>query len=57
LDCTITTANDAAEMTRRHFLKDLEISTVSIGTQEMRTREGEKTATMVSTMEITLIKE
>jgi len=53
----ITTAVDAAEITRRRFLKDLQISKVSIGTVEMPPREGENRSRMVSTMEITLAKE
>jgi DNA-binding protein len=53
----ITTAVDAAEITRSRFLKDLKISKISIGTEEMPPREGENRARMVSTMEITLTKE
>ena len=53
----ITTAVDAAEITRRRFLKDLKISKIAIGTAEMPPREGENRARMVSTMEITLTKE
>jgi len=53
----ITTAVDVAEITRRRFLKDLKISKVSIGTEEMPAREGENRSRMVSTMEITLAKE
>jgi DNA-binding protein len=53
----ITTAVDVAEITRRRFLKDLKISGVAIGTEEMPPREGENRARMVSTMEITLTKE
>ena len=53
----ITTAVDAAEITRRRFMKDLKISKISIGTEEMPPREGENRARMVSTMEITLTKE
>jgi DNA-binding protein Alba len=53
----ITTAVDAAEITRRRFLKDLKISRISIGTEEMPPREGENRARMVSTVEITLTKE
>ncbi len=53
----ITTAVDAAEITRRRFLKDLKVSKISIGTEEMPAREGENRARMVSTMEITLTKE
>jgi len=53
----ITTAVDVAEITRSRFLKDLKISKISIGTEEMPPREGENRARMVSTMEITLTKE
>jgi len=53
----ITTAVDAAEITRNRFLKDLKVSKVAIGTEEMPPREGENRARMVSTMEITLTKE
>ena len=53
----ITTAVDAAEITRSRFLKDLKISRIGIGTEEMPAREGENRARMVSTMEITLTKE
>jgi DNA-binding protein len=53
----ITTAVDAAEIARRRFLKELQISKISIGTVEMPPREGENRARMVSTMEITLAKE
>jgi DNA-binding protein len=53
----ITTAVDVAEITRSRFLKDLKISKISIGTEEMPPREGENRARMVSTMEITLAKE
>jgi len=50
----ITTAVDAAEITRRRFLKDLKISKIAIGTEELPPREGENRSRMVSTMEITL---
>ena len=53
----ITTAVDAAEITRSRFLKDLKISKITIGTEEMPPREGENRARMVSTMEMTLTKE
>jgi len=53
----ITTAVDVAEITRRRFLKDLKISKIAIGTEEMPAREGENRARMVSTLEITLTKE
>jgi len=50
----ITTAVDVAEITKRRFLKELEIGEISIGTEEMPPREGESRPRMVSTMEITL---
>jgi DNA-binding protein len=53
----ITTAVDVAEITRNRFLKDLKVSKVAIGTEEMPPREGENRTRMVSTMEITLTKE
>ena len=53
----ITTAVDVAEITRNRFLKDLKVSKISIGTEEMPPREGENRARMVSTMEIMLTKE
>ena len=52
----ITTAVDAAEITRRRFLKDLTISKVTIGTEELPAREGENRSRRISTMEITLTK-
>jgi len=52
----ITTAVDTAEITRSRFIKDLKVSKISIGTEEMPAREGENRARMVSTMEITLTK-
>jgi DNA-binding protein Alba len=53
----ITTAVDVAEITRSRFLKDLKISKIAIGTEQMPPREGENSARMVSTMEITMSKE
>ena len=53
----ITTAVDVAEITRSRFLKDLKVSNIAIGTEQMPPREGENSARMVSTMEITLAKE
>jgi DNA-binding protein len=53
----ITTAVDVAEITRSRFLKDLKISKIAIGTEEMPAREGENRARMVSTIEIALTKE
>ena len=53
---SISTAVDAAEITRRRFLKDLTVAAIGIGTEEMPPREGENRARMVSTMEIKLAK-
>jgi len=53
----ISTAVDTAEITRRRFIKDLKVSKIAIGTEEMPAREGENRARMVSTIEITLTKE
>jgi len=53
----ITTAVDVAEITMRRFLKDLKISKIGIGTEEMPPREGENRARMVSIIEITLTRE
>jgi DNA-binding protein len=53
----IATAVDVAEITRSRFLKDLKVSTIAIGTEEMPAREGENRTRMVSTIEITLAKE
>jgi len=44
------------EAARRRFLKDLTVSAIDIGTEEMLPREGENRARMVSTMEIKLAK-
>ena len=52
----ITTAVDAAEITINRFIKDLTVSKIGIGTEELPAREGETRARMVSTMEITLTK-
>jgi DNA-binding protein len=53
----ITTAVDVAEITRSRFLKDLKVSNIAIGTEQMPAREGESSARMVSTMEITMSKD
>ncbi|MGQ9552438.1 MAG: DNA-binding protein Alba [Candidatus Bathycorpusculaceae bacterium] len=53
----ITTAVDAAEITRNRFLKDLKVSKIAIGTEAMPPREGENRARMVSTIEITLTRD
>ena len=52
----ITTAVDATEITRNRFLKNLKVSKIAIGTEEMPAREGETRARMVSTIEIVLTK-
>jgi DNA-binding protein len=52
----ITTAVDVAEITTNRFLKDLTVTAIGIGTEEMPPREGDNRARMVSTMEITLSK-
>nr|MDO8133299.1 DNA-binding protein Alba [Candidatus Njordarchaeum guaymaensis] len=53
----ITTAVDAVEITRHRFMKDLRIGKITTGTEEMPPREGESRSRMVSTIEITLIRE
>jgi DNA-binding protein len=53
----IATAVDVAEITRNRFLKELKVSRIAIGTEEMPAREGENRTRMVSTIEITLAKE
>jgi DNA-binding protein len=53
----ITTAVDTTEITRRRFMKDLKVSEIALGTEEMPAREGENRARMVSTIEITLTRE
>jgi DNA-binding protein len=53
----ITTAVDVAEITTNRFLKDLKVTAIGIGTEEMPPREGDNRARMVSTMEIKLSKQ
>ncbi|KPV63503.1 MAG: DNA/RNA-binding protein Alba [Candidatus Bathyarchaeota archaeon BA1] len=53
----ITTAVDTVEIARHRFMKDLSISKITIGTEEMPPREGEGRSKMVSTIEITLTRE
>jgi DNA-binding protein len=50
----ISTAIDVAEITRRRFMKELNVDEITIGTEEMPPREGENRARNISTMEITL---
>ena len=52
----IATAVDVAEITRNRFLKDLKVSRIAVGTEEMPAREGENRSRMVSIIEITLAK-
>ena len=49
----ISTAVDAAEITRRQFLKDVEIDKIEIGSEDIQVKEENRTRT-VSTIEITL---
>jgi DNA-binding protein len=51
---SITTAIDAAEITRRRFMKDLKLGTIKIGTEELQQEEGG--TRNVSTIEITLTR-
>ncbi len=53
----INTAVDAAEIARHRFLKNLVVSKISIGTEEMPPREGETKSRNTSTIEITLTAE
>ena len=52
---SITTAVDAAEITRHRFMKDLNIGTIKIGTEEIQQEEGG--TRNVSTIEITLTRD
>jgi len=51
----ITTAIDAAEITRRRFMQDLKVSKINLGTDEVQMQEGG--TRNVSTIEITLTTE
>jgi DNA-binding protein len=51
---SITTAVDAAEITRRRFMKELKTTKIRIGTEELQLKEGG--TKNVSTMEITLAR-
>lgn len=50
----ISRAVDAVELTRRAFVKDLEVKEIKLGTEEMTREEGRKSN--VSTIEITVAK-
>ena len=52
----ITTAVDVAEITSNRFIKDLKVTAIGIGTEELPAREGENRSRNVSTMEIKLAK-
>ena len=51
----ITTAVDAVEITRRRFMKELDVAKITIGTEELPQEEGG--TRNVSTIEITLTRE
>ena len=50
----ITTAVDVAEIVNRRFMKDVSVSDVTIGTEEMEQQEGG--TRNVSTIEIKLVR-
>ncbi len=52
----ITTAVDVAEITSNRFIKDLAVTSVGIGTEEMPAREGDNRSRNVSIIEIKLAK-
>ena len=52
----ITTAVDVAEITSNRFIKDLKVTAVGIGTEEMPAREGDNRSRNVSIIEIKLAK-
>jgi DNA-binding protein len=52
----ITTAVDVAEITINRFIKDLRVTAIGIGTEEMPAREGESRSRNVSIIEIKLAK-
>ena len=51
----ITTAVDVAEITRRRFMKELNVGKITIGTEEIQQEEGG--TRNVSTIEIALTRE
>jgi DNA-binding protein len=51
---SITTAVDVAEITRRRFMKELNVDEITIGTEEIEQEEGG--TRNVSTIEITLTR-
>jgi DNA-binding protein len=52
----ITTAVDVAEITSNRFIKDLTVTSIGIGTEEMPAREGDSRSRNVSIIEIKLAK-
>ena len=52
---SMTTAVDVAGVVRRRFMKDLKVSKITIGTEELQQEEGG--TRNVSTMEIKLIRD
>jgi DNA-binding protein len=52
----IATAVDVAEITCNRFIKDLGVTAIGIGTEEMPAREGDNRSRNVSTLEIKLAK-
>jgi len=53
----ITTAVDVSEIVRSRFMKDLKVTSISIGSEEMPPREGDTRSRMVSTIEIKMTKD
>jgi DNA-binding protein len=54
---SITTGVDFVEITRHRFMKDLKIGKITVGTEEMSPKEGGSRPTMVSTIEINLLRQ
>ena len=52
----ISRAVDVAEIARRRFLPDVKVGKISIGTEELKGKEGDNASTNVSTIEITLTR-
>jgi len=53
----INIAVDAAEIARHRLMKELSVSKINIGTEEMPPREGESRNRNISTIEITLTRQ
>ncbi len=52
----IATAVDVAEITCNRFIKDLRVTAIGIGTEDMPAREGDNRSRNVSTLDIKLAK-